>query len=389
MELGLYNDHRTLKTFTAPRRNTLVIGAPQTGKTTLLTRLVLDDIHNGLPVTYIDPSGTAIEDILSRIPKDRQQDVLLIDPSRQPFALNIFANISPDKREMFASTVLETVKGVWGYENMPTPVLDQYLRATLHTALTVSGTTFLSLKFLLTSKPYRKELLSSVSDLVIKDFWSDFDTLTDKEKRQDIASTINKLRAFLFSLPVRNCLDQKTNALSFKDKIVLVSLRTRELGKENASLLGALILSLLYIEDNPQTLYIDGGNFGTAILGTLLTSCPNLTTVVAVQFLAQMREDFKPALLGGVQNIVTLRTSNPDADYLRPYLNIRHGDLGTNELARFEAYACIDGLTTTLTLPEHLYPETHQAKKIRARCLSQCTAPLNTLEKRIARFINV
>jgi hypothetical protein len=147
-----------------------------------------------------------------------------------------------------------------------------------------------------------------------------------------------------------------------------------------------LVLALLYVADTPQKLYLSGARFGTAILGKLLTTCPGVRTVLAVQYLDELDKAFKPALLGGVRTIVTLRTSNPDATYIRPYLNIRPGDYDTNEIPHDEAYVCLDGLTNRVKLEPHTYTETHQAQKIMARCLSQYTAPLEVIENRIARF---
>lgn len=379
-------DYKTLRE--QSQNNTFILGTSATTIAELMIRQLLDDIHANLPVVFIDSTGEYNDEILKHIPKNRQEDVIVFDPAREPFALNIFDNILGNRRDMVASTLSETLKGLWFAPDASTPVFDMYLRATLQTALSVSNTTFFSLKYILTNKKYRNELLDCIDDPVIKDFWSDYETLTPKEQRQDRASTINKLNAFAFSPLVRNCLDQKHNKIVFKDKIVLVSLRP-ELGTENGRLLGALILALLYVENTPQNLYLFGSSFGTAILGKLLTSCPAVRTVLAVQYLDQLSKAFKPALLGGVRTIVTLRTSNPDADYIRPYLNIRNGDLGTNEIAYNEAYVCQDGVTCRVIIDPHSYPETHQTKKILDRCKSQYTAPLATIENRIARFQNV
>lgn len=387
MELGLYNHLTQLLPFQVERRNTLVLGSMGTGKSTLLVRLALNDIYDGLPVCFVDPHGSAIDHILKHIPANRQKDVILFDPSRQPFAFNVFANIKEDKHNLFASTLLETVKGVWGYENVATPVLDQYFRAIIHTALASKGSTFLSLKFLLTNDSYRKQLLDSIDDTIIKDFWNDYETLTAKEQRQDVSSTVNKLRAFLFAPLVRNCLDQKKNCLLFKDKIVLCALRTRELGTENACLLGALVLASLYIEDVEQHLYIDGSRFGNAILGSLMSSCPSVSTVVSVQFLDQLSKDFQKTLLGGVGQVVAFRTSHHDSEVLSPDFNLNRDHFALNELKPYTAMACIDGIPTELTMSEHTYPETNQAHKIIARCKSQYTAPIETVEARIKRFV--
>lgn len=389
MELGLYNLNSKLVPFVVDKRNTLIIGTQLANNTDLLTRLALDDIYNGSPVVFVDPTGEATDQILKYIPKQRQSDVILFDPARQPFAFNILSGIEDGKKDLFASTVLETVKGIWGYENAPTPVLDKYFRGALLTALAAPGSTFFSLKFLLTDKTYRTETLAQIKDTVLDIFWKDYETLTDKEQRQDIDSTVNKLWAFLFSPLVRNCLDQRHNAMSFNQKIVLVSLRSREVGSENAALLGALVLASLYIEDVEQNLYINGSKFGTAILGNLLSTCPNVNTVLAVQFLDQIRTEFQPVLLGGIGQLVAFRTSYRDNVTLAPDFNLNRDNYSLadmNALGERTSYACIDGTTTVLQPIDRNYPETHQAQKIIKRCMSQYTAPLSVIENRINRF---
>lgn len=392
MELGYKNNHVGINVpFVVDPTNTLIIGTNDSNTSDLLIRLLLDDIHAGFPVVSIDPNGQINDEILKRIPRNRQKDVIVIDPSTQPFALNVFANILGSRKDLFASTLMDTLKGVWFARDTSTPVFDQYLRATLHLALSVTGTTFFSLKYILTNKDYRDTLLESIDDPVIKDFWRDFETLTPKEQRQDRSSTLNKLNAFAFSPVVRNVLDQKNNKLVFKDKVVLVTLRTRELGSENARLLGALILALLYMEDTPQNLYLSGASFGTAILGKLLTTCPSVRTTLAVQYLDEVRKDFQPTLLSGVGQIVAFKTSSRDSDTLGPdfHLNNDHYSLADmNALGPRTSYVCIDGVTTVLQPIDRTYPETHQAAKIMARCLSQYTAPLEVISNRIARFTN-
>lgn len=389
MQIGLYNDHRELVPFNVERRNTLVIGSPRTGKTALLVRLALDDIYNGSPVVFVDPTGEAIDEILKSVPRSRQKDVLLFDPARQPFAFNIFDDILGNRQELFTSIVTETLKGLWFPKgDTSTPVFDMYLRAALATALSVNGTTFYSMEYILTDKNYRNELLGHITDTVIQQFWKLHEQLSDKDKRQKIDSTYNKLNAFAFSSNVRNVLDQKDNKLIFKDKICLIALRTNELGEQDACLLGALVLAMLYMENTPQTLYLDGSSFGTAILGKLLNNCPHVTTVLAVQFLDQIRRDFQPILLGGIGQIVTFRTSNRDAKILDVELNIKNKEQKTNELDPYRAYVGIDGLSRQVQTFLHSYPETHQTDKIKARCLSQCTAPLSVIHNRIARFVN-
>src|SRR3989344_4834602 len=57
-------------------RHFYVIGQTGTGKTNIMLNMITQDIKNGDGCCYIDPHGTDIQTILSRIPKERIDDVL-------------------------------------------------------------------------------------------------------------------------------------------------------------------------------------------------------------------------------------------------------------------------------------------------------------------------
>jgi hypothetical protein len=357
MELGLVNNLGRQEPFTVPKRNTFIVGQPRTGKSETLIRLALDEIYNKKPIVFISSRGKAIAEILNHIPKKRQNDVLLFQPSRFPFAFNILARVPQERHALLATTILDTVKGIWGYDRTPTPNIDQYIRAGIGTLLSVKGTTLLSLKFLLTDNSYRTELLGYVSDVLLKDFWDDFEELTDKEKRQETASTLNKVRAFMFEPLVRNCIDQRTNKLVLKDKIVLVSLDEARLGDENASLLGALVLAHLFVEavyELDTTLFIDDAyRFGTAILGKLLTT--DVPTVLTAQYLDQFSRDFQPQLLGSIEHIMATRTSLKDSETLAAYFDLDNHTGELHEQHPYRALVSVEGRTTAITLAMHEY----------------------------------
>jgi hypothetical protein len=58
------------------RRHTYVIGKSGVGKSVLLAGMAIQDIINGEGVCVIDPHGDLIEDIISRIPPERSEDVI-------------------------------------------------------------------------------------------------------------------------------------------------------------------------------------------------------------------------------------------------------------------------------------------------------------------------
>src|SRR5262249_36316568 len=85
VQVGLNSEQRT--------HHMYVIGAPGTGKSTLLLNCILQDIKNGDGVGVLDPHGDLIKWILDRMPESRFSDVILLDPSDEeyPVGFNILS----------------------------------------------------------------------------------------------------------------------------------------------------------------------------------------------------------------------------------------------------------------------------------------------------------
>ena len=383
MELGQYNQNSILLPFITERANSLILGRPLSGKTELLLNLALQDIYNGLPVVFIDTQDSA-EILLKYIPNSRQKDVLYIAPHEQPFALNILAHVPTEQHALYASTILRTIKSVWRY-NIATPTLDQYWIAGIQTLLAVPNSNLYSFKRLLTDKDYRTNL--DIKDTLLKDFWKDFEDIKDKDKRQEVSSTLNKLWQFLFFPAIRNCLLQSKNRLSFKDKIVIVSLKDSQLG-ENGRLLGALILSYMYVlsfKGLKTTLYIDGlDRFGQV---PQLFRETGITTVSTLGYLSLLPEDQIASTLATVDQIIAFRSSIADGERLEAEFNIRPQNTKLHELDPFKALHTKRGLSTEIQTVLHTFSETELSETIKRRCASQYTAPLSVIEKQIRGMV--
>src|SRR3989339_1101159 len=79
------------------RRHLYIIGKSGVGKSKLLELLIRQDIAYGHGLCLIDPHGDVIDAILDFIPKERVEDVCLIDPSDAnfPASFNPLSNIDP------------------------------------------------------------------------------------------------------------------------------------------------------------------------------------------------------------------------------------------------------------------------------------------------------
>jgi hypothetical protein len=81
------------------------LGPTGTGKSTLLLNLIIQDITAGRTVVVIEPKGDLIAAVLARIPADRADDVVLLNPiDRAPVGFNPLAADMP--AELIADQLL-------------------------------------------------------------------------------------------------------------------------------------------------------------------------------------------------------------------------------------------------------------------------------------------
>ena len=98
----------------------------------------------------------------------------------------------------------------------------------------------------------RAEIVARIADdIVLKDFWERFETMSASERRTQTETVLNKMRQFLFRPALRNVLGQSAPKFNFPDlfytrKIVLVPLNKGLIGNESARLLGSLIVGMTW-----------------------------------------------------------------------------------------------------------------------------------------------
>ena len=137
---------------------------------------------------------------------------------------------------------------------------------------------------------------------------------------------------------------------------MIVSLPQGQIGVENSSLLGALVLACLYVSDAKTTLYVkDADWFGTTILSYMLKVKKDITTVLSLPYLDALHPRHQPSLLASCPTIVSGRCSVKDGAALAPYFNISPGLTQLHELAPGQAIAAQYGTPTHLDLTGHTF----------------------------------
>lgn len=329
-------DQKLVGLSTAQRlRHTYVIGASGSGKSTLLLNMVEHDIRNGAGVAVLDPHGDLIEDILARIPPERVDDVVLIDPSDHdyPVGLNVLQARTEAERIVLSSDLVGVFRRLstsWG--DQMTSVFGNAILAFLEST---EGGTLLDLRRFLVDASFRKRFLGTVTDSEVVYFWTnEFPLLRGIPQ----APLLTRLDTFLRPKMIRYMVAQKRDRLNLRHimdnrKILLAKLSQGAIGEENAFLLGSLLVarisqSAMMRQDQeegarvPFYLYIDEfQDFVTPSIASIVSGARKygLGLILAHQDLRQLKsrsEEVASAVLSNAYTRVVFRTSDYDAKAL-------------------------------------------------------------------------
>jgi hypothetical protein len=324
-------------------RHCYVIGQTGTGKTSLIKNMIMQDIKNGEGVAFIDPHGNDIEDILASIPPERRGDVIYFDPAHtaSPMGLNMleYDRSKPEMKTM----VVDEVYGIFRklYSDVPDafgPMFEQYYRNA--TQLVVedpeTGSTFLEIPRVFSDTQFRNLKLSRCKNPVIVQFWRKIAEAAGGEASLEniVPYITSKFDVFLANDIMRPIVSQEHSAFNFREimdgkKIFLANLSKGRLGDRNSSLLGLVLVSKFLQaafsradtrEILPQFyLYIDEfQNFATPSIATILSEARKykLSLTIAHQFIAQLTDEIRDAVIGNVGTKLAMRVGTTDAEFL-------------------------------------------------------------------------
>lgn len=333
-EFGIKRDDR--------RRHMYIIGKSGMGKTKLQESLVNRDIRMGEGIAVMDPHGDFIMDVLSKIPEERLNDVIIFDPADTefPIAFNPMEVTDPNLKNQIASGVVNTFKKIFGTSWGPR--LEYILNYTVLALLDSPNTTLLGIVNMLTDKNFRKDIISNIQDPVVKKFWTtEFASYNEKFATEAIAPILNKVGQFVANSLIRNVIGQPKSSFNIREimdhkKILLINLSTGRVGETNASLLGSLMITAIQLAamsraDMPEEdradfyLYVDEfQNFATESFKNILSEARkyHLNLTVAHQYIAQMEDTgVRDAIFGNVGTMITFRVGAEDANVLAKEFN--------------------------------------------------------------------
>jgi len=391
-----YNSQLTIRQLSEDRRrHSYIVGKTGSGKTTLMQRMALQDIHRGEGVCIVDPHGDLVEDILQRIPPHRQKDVIIFDASDydRPIGLNLLEHNDEMHRHMIVNEFIGLLVRMYDphQQGIAGPRFQHNVRHAMLTALEFEGSTLIEVVRILTDSDYVRALLPHIKDPIVKQYWEkQIANTSDWHKSEVLDYIVSKFSRFVGDRRVRQIIGQSTSTINFRHimdnrKILLANLSKGKVGAENAQFLGLLFVNAYLIaalgrasverEQRPDAyLYVDEfQNFATDLFSVVLSEGRKygVAAVCANQYLTQIPFSVREAVFGNIGTLICFRLGLSDALTILPELQPGVDASSLINLPQFTTYTklLLDGNSsrtfTMQTLPEETLPDAQSAEQLR------------------------
>jgi DNA helicase HerA-like ATPase len=341
---GRTNFHNSNNVFGIKRRDRrqhmYILGKSGTGKSVLLSNLIVQNINNGEGVCVVDPHGELVEEILHLIPDHRVKDVIYFNPADTDFhvGFNVISLDDPKYKHLVASGLMGIFTKIWA--NAWSSRMEYILNNAILALLDTPGTTLLGIPRLLVDKDYRQMIIGNLKDPVVKAFWvHEYEQWREQFRNEAIAPIQNKVGQFLSTSIIRNVVGQSKSTIDIfkimnEGKIFLVNVSKGRVGEDNSALLGGMIITKIQLaamervripEDERKDFYLyvdEFQNFATDSFANILSEARKyrLNLIVAHQYTAQLSNEngtaVRDAVFGNVGTMIIFRVGADDADFL-------------------------------------------------------------------------
>lgn len=309
----------------------LIIGPTGSGKSALVTNLLVQDVTAGRGALLLDMKGDTAHDLLERIPESRKGDVVVLDPSTE-LPLPSVKGLGGGDPELTADLWLGIFRNLfadsWGVRT------ERYLRLGLLTITRDPRATIIDLPRAFSDRAYRKRCLARADDPLLMAAWVRFDALSPAQAAEHVSAPLGKVQDVISRKVVRGVVGQRSPRLTIREairrqKLVVVRLRPGTIGEPAARLLGALVVYETYqavLERQgwppegrrPYGFYVDE----PAVLSSLPIPLDDLFELarglgvgvtLAAQSIVQLPQRLQRAALTNAATIATFRAGADDA----------------------------------------------------------------------------
>lgn len=347
------------------RRHVYIIGQTGTGKSAMLENLALQDMLDGKGFAFLDPHGDSAERLLAMVPRERVEDVIYFAPgdmTATPIGLNLFEFETDDQKDFLIQEAIAMLYRLYdpGHTGIIGPRYEHWFR---NAALTImadpAGASFIDIPQVFNDNDYAKSKLKFVKDQTVLDFWNkEMAQTSDYHKSEVLGWFVSKFGAFLSNEMMRNIIGQTKSGFNLREimdnrKILLINIS--KMGELNAQLMGMIFVmkfqaAAMGRADIPEdqrvdfTLYADEfQNFATESFEIILSQARKyrLSLVLANQFMTQLTDKIREAIIGNVGTVISGRIGTTDAELLSKKFTPTFDAEDLTKLPNFEAVASV------------------------------------------------
>jgi len=308
-----------------------ILGRTQSGKSTLALNLVLQTLRKQpeATVVVIEPTGTLVDGVVSRLPREIASEAVEVDPAYATFQERDATKVSvplslllPPERaseapsvrdrwsEALAGDLLAAIRSAWGEDSIGGRA-ELVLRALVQGLALTPGSNLVDAYHILTSKQALQRFVKSAPPGPLRDF------LEHHLPRLDYnftMSSLDKVGKIATNPLLRIALCQRSRSVSWDrllgHRLLLLNLSKAALGADGANFLGAIFLTQLWAAvqrsgrpDRPIYLFLDEvHNYAVPALADMLSEGAKfgLHVVAITQYLHRVPPKIRAALLGNV-----------------------------------------------------------------------------------------
>ena len=246
------------------RGHMIALGATRQGKSTFILHNIIHEMRrkarglDSAAIVVVDPHTQMVKDLMERVPygiRDRVRLLDLADKEGMPGINVLDVRTFPD-RDRTCSDISKVAKGLWPDEWGPRmQELFENAYKALHEANSRPGRseaqyTLLDAALILQHEAFRREVLPLVSDKTIKDWWREFDLMSDRDRRERTSALRSRIAFFAQSERARAIFGQSSTTFDFAKMIadgdvVLISTAQGSVGHDVAALVGGALLNVV------------------------------------------------------------------------------------------------------------------------------------------------
>lgn len=326
------------------RRHVYVMGSTGMGKSVFLENLALQDMVAGKGFAFVDPHGDSAEKLLQMVPRERINDVIYFNPADMdnPIGMNLFEidPHDPDPERTKDYIISETMNMLYSLydpnrQGIVGPRMANIVRnAALLLMDSPEGGTFMDIPKVLVDPEFTKPRIKYLKSQRAIDFWTkEWPQAQRSNDAGEVTSWVVSKWADFENTMMTNILGQLHSSLNLREimdnkKILLVNLSKGSLGELPAKLLGmvfvmkfqAAAMSRANIPESQREdfcLYVDEfQNFATDSFESILSEARKyrLNLVVANQFMGQLIDKIRGAIMGNVGTYIIGRCGTDDVE---------------------------------------------------------------------------